>query len=537
MEQYFASLSKRQTMLLLTAVTFGGANCVEAFDHLPDEEGELLKHRAQALLQISRDKRIPFLVQEIKRLVTARRRQLASVDPARLAAVLGKERHALIEVVLRALPSQLADSVRKEVHGEPVKLQREVRPDVLSIIRWKLEEAIRQAAPKGAGLFKFSDLITLQSRELLTIADRMGARALATAIAGLPDADRDAFLAALPPDQRSLAQRASDAGKARKLTDEDSRTVLEMHNALKEPSNGMRSAGAQRLARAALAQAPEFAARLIERNPGEFGKVLIRWIREERNKPVRGDGGRMDIVEQMERLAQRGVIDRPMRLPPPAPKPPHPSGLMPGGQLVAPRPADKRSAVLGPPPEKRPLTSDRSRAVPAERPLTSDRSRALPAERPLTSDRSRAVPSAHPAVPVVLPPPRRGDGDGPGGRRDFMAEREARKAGAASSSTAAMPKHRPNLPTVASRVPPQRPVQRPAARPVTDSKINPAKIMRDGKELRREESGQRPRASTSPALQEIPKRRNPPPGGARSPILRDAGQTNASGRGPGRGSR
>src|SRR4051812_13801896 len=165
-------------MLLLTSVTFGGAECVGAFEHLPDEEAELLKHRATALMQIPRDKRIPFLVQEIKRLVTARRRQLGTVDPARLAAVLGKERNALVEVVLRALPSQLADAVRKDVPGGPLKLKRDVRPDVLSIIRWKLEEAVRGSQPKGAGSFKFTDLLMLQSRELLTIADRMGARAL-----------------------------------------------------------------------------------------------------------------------------------------------------------------------------------------------------------------------------------------------------------------------------------------------------------------------------------------------------------------------
>ena len=503
MEQYFASLSKRQTMLLLTAVTFGGANCVEALDHLPDEEAELLKHRAASLLQIPRDKRIPFLVQEIKRLVTARRRQLATVDPARLAAVLGKERNALVEVVLRALPSQLADSVRKSVPGQPVKLQREVRPDVLSIIRWKLEEAIRGAAPKGAGSFKFTDLLTLQSRELLTIADRMGARALATAIAGLPDAERDAFLAPLPPDQRSLAQRASEAGKARKLTEEDSRTVLEMHNAIKEPSAGMRSAGAQRLVRAALAQGPEFAARLLERNPGEFGKVLIRWTREERNKALRGDGGRLDIVEQMERLAQRGVIDRPMRLPPPVmrPAPPAPpAAAPPPGRLEA--PAAKRSAVLGPPPEKRP-------SVVIER-------------------------RSHTGQPEALAS--RGDDKEP--RRDFMADRAARNAGAASSHRNAPVERRPEERRPEPR-PEPRPVQRERPpRPVTDPGIKAAKIMRDGKELQRQQAAQpkQPRAPTSPALQEIPRRRNPPPGSAGSPILRDAGQTSAS-RGRGGGSR
>ena len=52
--------------------------------------------------------------------------------------MLSGERQALVEVVLKALPSQLADAVRKETAGAPLKLVREVRPDILSIVRWKL---------------------------------------------------------------------------------------------------------------------------------------------------------------------------------------------------------------------------------------------------------------------------------------------------------------------------------------------------------------------------------------------------------------
>jgi hypothetical protein len=156
LEEHLASLSKRQTMLLLTAVTFGGNECTEAFAHLPDEESEILKHRANALMQIPRDKRIPLLVQEIKRLVTQRRRSLGSADPARLAKVLAGERPALVEVVLKALPSALADAVRNDMPPrDPVKLKHEVRPDVLSIIRWKLEDALKQGSPQ-VGVFKFS---------------------------------------------------------------------------------------------------------------------------------------------------------------------------------------------------------------------------------------------------------------------------------------------------------------------------------------------------------------------------------------------
>ena len=49
MEQFFTSLSKRQTMLLLTSLAFGGSEAVGAYEHLDQNEEELLKHRALAI--------------------------------------------------------------------------------------------------------------------------------------------------------------------------------------------------------------------------------------------------------------------------------------------------------------------------------------------------------------------------------------------------------------------------------------------------------------------------------------------------------
>lgn len=351
MEQFFTSLSKRQTMLLLTSLAFGSSEALEAYDHLAVEEEELLRHRANALLQIPRDKRVPVLVQEIKRLVTQRRRQLGSADPRRLAAVLKKERGALAEVVLSALPVEITDAVRAELGPRTeLKLRHEVKPDILSIVRWKLEDALKQGAPQ-VGTFRFTDLLTLQQRELLAVCDRMGARVLATAVAGLPDDARQDWLGKLPPDQRSLAARAAEAGAARRLTEKDARLVLDMHGAIENPSVGMRSAGAQRIARACVAQSPEFAQRMVERHQNEFGKLLQRWVREERGKPIRGDGGRLDIVEQLERLAQKGIVDRPMRLPPPI-KPPAPKPPLPPPR--APAASSPQSKVLVAPPARRP---------------------------------------------------------------------------------------------------------------------------------------------------------------------------------------
>jgi flagellar motor switch protein FliG len=464
-EQFFASLSKRQTMLLLTSVTFGGNESVECFEHLPDEDKELLTHRAKGLLEIPRDKRIPVLVAEIKRIITARRKQLGSAEPQRLAKVLSGERGALIEVVLKALPETLAEAVRKDLGPRtPVKLKREVRQDVLSIVRWKLEDALKAATPK-VGLFKFSDLLTLQQRELLTICDRMGARALATALAGLTDEEQAKLFGALPPDQRSLAQRASEGGKARKLTEGDSRTVLEMYGAMENPSAGMRSAGAQRLARACIAHGADFAVKLIERHPGELGKLLSRWVKEERNRPIRGDGGRADIVEQMERLAQKGVIDRPMRLPPP----PMAQRAPGGGAVLAAMPA-RKSLVM--------------------QPLGTSNQRAL--------DRG--------PVPQKPSAPRRSGSASPKPRRDFMAERNARAAG-----------------VVSSRVPGGErsgsvdPRLKASAEPSV-SNSQPVRVLRDGKPMERQDMGARAvpgltgKAMTSPALQPIPRRKDRPGG-------------------------
>jgi hypothetical protein len=530
-------------MLLLTTLTFGGGESVEVFDHLPEDDSALLKHRAAMLQQIPRDKRVPFLVQEIKRLVTARRKQLAAADPQRLSQVLAKERGSTIEVVLRALPSQLAEQTRTLLTDAPqVKLRKEVRPDILSIVRWKLEEKLKESTPK-VGSFKFSDLLILQSRELLTISDRMGARALATAIAGMSDGDRENFFTALPPDQRSLAQRASEAGKTRKLSPEDSKTVLDIHGALKDPSAGMRSAGAQRIARACVAQGPEFAARVIERHNNELGRMLQKWVREERHKSVKGDGGRMDIVEQMERLAQRGVIDRPMRLAPPVKAfqvlPPSQSSqssqrnpqLQPASshsgqssqlsplsqvlprassQMLPQPPARKESGVLQPMPARRdssqlqqaPRSPSQMEVARPDRGDRGDRDRGDRGERQERSERP----------------------EGP--RRDMMAEREARRAGAMSNRVPQLNQGRPQEPLNPELARSQEIRRPPVGRQVkvqTDPHAKAVRIVREGKPL---QGGPAPgkKAVTSPALQEIPKRRNAPREGTsvgRSPVLKD----------------
>ncbi|MFB1481988.1 hypothetical protein [Corallococcus sp. RDP092CA] len=411
MDSFFTSLSKRQTMMLLTAVTFGGQESTAALEHLPDEESALLRHRAQEILQIPREKRLPAVVQELKRLMKDRRGQLWSADPERLAALLQRERGALVEVTLRALPGNMAEAVRGHLPPSRVKLTRDVRPQVLDIIRWKLEEALaREVAGQSAG-FKFADVLNLQTRELLTVSDRLGARVLGPALAGLPEEELNGLMESLPPDLLQLASKSVAANAPRKLAEEDARAQLNLHDGFTRLAGAIRSAGVQRLARACVAQSPEFAARMLEKHRGEFGHLLAKWVREERSRPTaRGDGGRTDIVMDLERLALRGLIERPVRLTAPPPRP---------------------SAVLPPPPgARKPAPAGvRPAAAPGGRPAAPAPREGL---RTTAPDPSRAP--ALRAPKALRGGAAAGEAAGEAGaRRDFMAERAARRAGAASS--------------------------------------------------------------------------------------------------------
>ncbi|HVE86986.1 MAG TPA: hypothetical protein VND93_29220, partial [Myxococcales bacterium] len=401
MEHFFTSMSKRQTMLLLTGVTFSGQEALASFDFLGEYEAELLKFRAGDLLQIPREKRIPLLVQEIKRLVTTRPTELFGADPVKLAEVLRGERAATREILIAAFPEALAAAVRVYLPPPPQpRPAKKPRPELLPVLRWRLEEVLRQAGARRAH-FKFSDVLLLQTRELLTLADHMGARALAPAMAGLVTADREEFLGRLPPDLKRLAERAIEQSGERKMADADAKDLIALHAGERGGAEVVRSAGAQRLARACLAQSPEFAARLVERQRGEFGGLLVRWVREERATAVnRGDGGRTEIVEELESLEQQGLISKPLRMPaPPKKAAPPPRGA---DRAAQPGPA-------GPPPARAP-------APPARSPSQ---------QIPLAAQARGASASAQFRAAAEAAAPKQS-------HANWMAEREKRKAGMSS---------------------------------------------------------------------------------------------------------
>jgi flagellar motor switch protein FliG len=143
LNQYFVGLNRRQTMTLVSALTYGGQQSIGIFEHLPEQEAELLRQRALKILELPRKQRVSLLVREMKRLLTARREDVWTADPEHLARVLRTERPALVEVALRALPAEVAAAVRRRLPpAAPPRLVREVKPQILQIVQWKLEQAL-----------------------------------------------------------------------------------------------------------------------------------------------------------------------------------------------------------------------------------------------------------------------------------------------------------------------------------------------------------------------------------------------------------
>ncbi len=318
MDALFAGLTKRQAMLLLTAVAFGGQEGVDSFEHLAAEEAELLRDRAAQILEIPRDKRVAFLAQEIKRLITTETRDLLLfADPKAITEVLAKERPAMVEVLLRALPSAVAEEVRINLAQPVVELKHEPRRDVLRVIRWKFEEQLTRRMPQTRA-FSMSDLMVMPTKDLLFLADVLGARSLSNVLAPLPEAEREEILKKLAPEQRQVASRPVDPSAARKLNVERARNIVEKHFTEIEPKRAVRLMGVRRIAKACLSQSSEFAARVIEQHRDELGRQLAHFVSEERQKGSRGDpGARDEVLAELAKLAGRGVVEKPVRLPPP----------------------------------------------------------------------------------------------------------------------------------------------------------------------------------------------------------------------------
>jgi hypothetical protein len=311
MDDLLAGLSKQQAMLLLTAVAFGGQESMRALEHLPEDQEQLLRERARRILQIPRERRVPYLVQEIKRLVASKRTDgLGGASAAHVAAALQGERPSVIEALLRALPAELAKDARLALRHPGVKLSRELRPALLAALRWRFEEKLARTPPPPN--LTMDDLPRLKRADMAALCDALGARFLAQGLAAAGGSERAERLAQLSPAQRVAAERPGSG--APRMDRELARRWVDGLFSAPDPQGAVRDLGLRRLARACNAVSTSLAREVAEAHPGDIGAALVRLAEEERAKPQAGaDACRREVLSELQVLAARGAgaSDRP----------------------------------------------------------------------------------------------------------------------------------------------------------------------------------------------------------------------------------
>ncbi len=308
MDAILTGLTKSQSMLLLTTIVFGGKNCLDFLDFLPQEETELLKDRAQKILTYPRKQRISFLVQEIKRIKTENSRAdvLQGASPEQVVQALLNERPALVEITLRALPQPFAEQVDRSLAHRKTKLRREILPEVLAVIRWKFQRQLEKIVPPRP-FFTATDLLIVPSRDLAFVADTLGSQSLAALLVTLPIQECDSIMARLSPEQRVVARKQLDCPETSVLHVQVSEEFLS--DSQEDFAKEVRRLGIQAIARACLAQSTEFSARVIEEHRDSFGRQLAELVSLERQSGTRFPHHFLkELLGYMNVLAQEGRI-------------------------------------------------------------------------------------------------------------------------------------------------------------------------------------------------------------------------------------
>src|SRR5437773_78399 len=116
MHPFFEPLSDREAMLLLTTLTVGGSSETGIFKHMPAEAAARLDAKAKELLGIAKEKRVSFMVAQIKQAISfTGLRGVEKVDPSWLLRGMRGESPRVVAAILISMPPQTVRSVLKRL--------------------------------------------------------------------------------------------------------------------------------------------------------------------------------------------------------------------------------------------------------------------------------------------------------------------------------------------------------------------------------------------------------------------------------------
>ncbi len=269
--------------MLLTTLTVGGSSETELFEHLPPDVRARVREKAEALLAIPTEKRVPFMVHEIKDALTFRGlRGVERVDPSWILQGLKGESARVVATILVSLPGPTVRSVLKRL---PSGIRRKLPPkNEVKRIQVELVRAVRQIfesrfarmpmpSPKG---FAFRDVIQLERAEIYRLMRDLGLIELGQAFAAVGRMALAELCRRLP---RNKAEELILAVKGASRIDmpdlkASQRFLSRVVPNFTDTEEFFQKAGLWRLAKASLLEDAVFRAGFKQRLPREAGKLL-----------------------------------------------------------------------------------------------------------------------------------------------------------------------------------------------------------------------------------------------------------------------
>lgn len=323
MHPFFEPLSEKESMLLLTTLTIGGSNDTQLFQYIPTDVAQRLQEKAQRLLEIPADKRIPFMVKEMKAALNTRGLPgIEMIDPSWLVQELKGESPRVVASLLVTLPQPTVRSILKRLpegirNSLPAKAEiRQAPKSVIKTLRQIFDSRFVAMPTKAPREFSFTALIHLKRKDLQTLLYSLGMSELGQAFVSIGRQALVDLCRRLPRDQAEAlvveTKKASVyAQKAELRTAQRflSRVAINFENT----NEFFHKAGIWRLAKSSVNESAEFKLQMQQRLPRDPGLLLTEYIE------IAGD---MDDLEQdiihrfqdsllfkIQELSQRATID------------------------------------------------------------------------------------------------------------------------------------------------------------------------------------------------------------------------------------
>ncbi len=287
MHPFFEPLDQRETMLLLTTLTVGGSGETGVFERLPADARGRLQEKAQTLLAIPTEKRVPFMVHEIKQALSFKGlRGVEKVDPSWLLQGLRGESPRVVAAVLVSLPTPTVRSLLEKL--PPGIRQRLPAKDEMKRVPLELVRSVRQifesrfhAMPRpSAKGFAYRDVIQLERAEIYRVMRDLGLIELGQAFVSVGKMALAELCRRLPRDKAEeliLAVRSAsqvdlpDLKTAQRFL---SRVVVNFD----DTEEFFQKAGLWRLAKASLLEDAAFRASFRQRVPREAGQLFESYL-------------------------------------------------------------------------------------------------------------------------------------------------------------------------------------------------------------------------------------------------------------------